>query len=318
MKHRLIGLETDNLLGFLALLGLLRALDRARPAWGARAYFQGAPLSALLEISANVTQEDVAEAASEGACAFAQAFEFEEFADLAFDGPDARRLLQGARTDDLRSSVLSALCSDAALRMRNKEERIIPTPLCAMFGQGHQHFLSRLGSVARSKMSQTIKGKKSILPLDSPTYIQRALFAPWTRSDATDSFRWDHSEDRRYALRYADPSGDAPRTEHGATRLAILGLLSFQSAPTLRGQYPDLRTRGFSRDKRTRAIRVTWPIWSVPATLNAIHAMLDDPELYKDDPTLSRLERFSIEQLRRACRISNGKFLSFTRAAAIT
>ena len=31
--HRLDGLETDNLLAFMALLGLLRSLEEARPDW---------------------------------------------------------------------------------------------------------------------------------------------------------------------------------------------------------------------------------------------------------------------------------------------
>jgi hypothetical protein len=35
-EHRLEGLEPDNLLAFLALLGLLRALEEARPAWRPR------------------------------------------------------------------------------------------------------------------------------------------------------------------------------------------------------------------------------------------------------------------------------------------
>ena len=35
--HRLNGLEPDNLLAFLALLGLLRALETARPKWRPRA-----------------------------------------------------------------------------------------------------------------------------------------------------------------------------------------------------------------------------------------------------------------------------------------
>ena len=34
--HRLDGLEHDNLLAFMALLGLLRALEGARPDWRAR------------------------------------------------------------------------------------------------------------------------------------------------------------------------------------------------------------------------------------------------------------------------------------------
>jgi hypothetical protein len=38
-RHLLVGLEPDNLLAFLALLGRLRALETARPQWGARGYW---------------------------------------------------------------------------------------------------------------------------------------------------------------------------------------------------------------------------------------------------------------------------------------
>jgi hypothetical protein len=67
-QHRLDGLEPDNLLAFLALLGLLRALDAARPDWRARAYWQDEPrpLRPVLVLAAPQTREAVVEAAAEG------------------------------------------------------------------------------------------------------------------------------------------------------------------------------------------------------------------------------------------------------------
>ncbi|MGH7089221.1 MAG: hypothetical protein ACREFQ_09995, partial [Stellaceae bacterium] len=49
-SHRLDGLEPDNLLAFLALLGLLRALEIKRPEWKPRAYWEveSAPLRPVL------------------------------------------------------------------------------------------------------------------------------------------------------------------------------------------------------------------------------------------------------------------------------
>ena len=46
--HILNGLEPDNLLAFLALLGLLRALEKARPEWKPKVYWQGKPPKAIL------------------------------------------------------------------------------------------------------------------------------------------------------------------------------------------------------------------------------------------------------------------------------
>ena len=48
--HRLAGFEPDNLLAFLALLGLLRSLESARPTWRPRAAWDldRAPLRPIL------------------------------------------------------------------------------------------------------------------------------------------------------------------------------------------------------------------------------------------------------------------------------
>jgi hypothetical protein len=76
-QHRLDGLEPDNLLAFLALLGLLRALDAARPDWRARAYWQDEPrpLRPVLVLSAPQTREAVVEAAAEGVRIWGAQFE---------------------------------------------------------------------------------------------------------------------------------------------------------------------------------------------------------------------------------------------------
>ena len=46
-------------------------------------------------------------------------------------------------------TLWASLISDAAVRERNKAAEAEPTPLCLLFGQGHQHFLERLSSVPR-------------------------------------------------------------------------------------------------------------------------------------------------------------------------
>jgi hypothetical protein len=315
-QHELIGLENDNLLGFLALLGVLRALERSRPHWFPRAAFCGMPLRATLHLETNVSEEDLAIAVAEGCAAFVNAFEFGEHHDLTFDRAAARSLLQNAHDVD-SALVMSALCSDIAVR---DDGRILPTPLCAMFGQGHQSFLDRLTTVARGTLPRELRMKKNPPNLNDPSFISRALFAPWERKDYTESFRWDFREDRRYALRDLDPSSDPPTTEHGANRLAILGLLSFQCAPIVvpRSNRVDLATRGFSRGSRDRRQRVTWPIWKLPATRRAIETMMDQPALAQDVPSFDTLEPFSIQQLRRVTRLVNGKFINFGRAEAIT
>jgi hypothetical protein len=316
-EHRLVGLETDNLLGFLALLGLLRALEKERPNWFPRAFFSGVPLEARLVITANATDEEIAVAASNGCASLASFFSFGEYSDLTFEGGTARKLLLSAIDNQISAEIFSALCSDAAVK-GIKEERVDATPLCAVFGQGHQSFLDRLQTVSNGTLPRALKGKNPP-DLNDPAFIRRALFSAWTRSDATESFRWDFQEDRRYALRATNPSNDAATTEHGANRLAVCGLMSFQSAPTVneRAGRVQLSTRGVSRGAKDRRPRITWPVWTAPAALETIHALLDDPEFSKDEPSFAVLRLNGIDQARRVMRLMSGKFISFSRATAL-
>jgi hypothetical protein len=60
------GLAADNLLAFIALLGLLHALEKAQPNWRPRARWSGRPWRAKLLLEEEVTQDRVAEAADAG------------------------------------------------------------------------------------------------------------------------------------------------------------------------------------------------------------------------------------------------------------
>jgi hypothetical protein len=74
-SHRLEGLEPDNLLAFLPLLGLLRALEMSRPEWKPRAYWEveTAPLRPVLTTQESATAEDISKAALEGLRIFRKA-----------------------------------------------------------------------------------------------------------------------------------------------------------------------------------------------------------------------------------------------------
>jgi hypothetical protein len=57
---------------------------------------------------------------------------------------------------------------------------------------------------------------------------------------------------------------------------------------------------------------VSWPIRSGAASLAAIQALLGHPALVSGDN--GGMRRLGVIELRRAGRISNGKFMNFTRA----
>jgi hypothetical protein len=115
---------------------------------------------------------------------------------------------------------------------------IDPTPLCLLFGQGHQHFLDRLSSVPRQiAPPQRGKGKKAI-DISELDCLAEALFGAWHYDDPTFSFRWDPAEDVRYALLPGDPTDAAYKagTQHGANRLAAVGLATLTLVPEMRAR----------------------------------------------------------------------------------
>ena len=318
-EHRLTGLEPDNLLAFLALLGLLRALDAAQPAWRARVHWDVGhpPIRPVLTLRQSVVATSVAESAAAGCSILAKAHEFPDWKTPAIPRIDARRLLQSATfagpAGRNRADVLSALFSDIAV----KDEVVVPTPFCLLFGQGHQYFLDRFSAVAKqASVPQSDNVLKKTSRTSPGVTMERALFHVWERTDPTPAFRWDPAEDRRYALRSMDPSKDAARTVHGANRLAAIGLPALTTCPTTVASRIRLSTIAVRR-LGGRDIEVTWPIWTRPASLQGIRALLTHPLLSRDEPDRSRLQALGVYELRRAARISAGKFLNFTRAEAI-
>jgi hypothetical protein len=311
--HRLSGLEPDNLLAFLALLGLLRALDTARPEWRARVYWDVTmqPLRPILLLAAAQAEAAVAVAAAEGVAVLAATHRFDRN-DLNYPAEEARRWLLAAE-DPHRADLLGALMSDGA---RREDGSVWPTPLCFLFGQGHQHFLARLADIPAGRLPAKLAKTRRPPDLNAPDFIARTLFAPWTRNDPTDGLRWDPAEDRRYALRADNPSGDPAGMQHGANRLAAVGL------PTLPGAV--VRRRGDTRFLNAATsygedggIRITWPIWRLAARLAAIRALLAHPALAGDAKAIAELMPQGVAFAFRAQRISVGKFFNVTLAERI-
>jgi hypothetical protein len=310
-EHRLQGLEPDNLLAFLALLGLMRSLEAAglRP----RAHWAGLPFRPVLSLPDAMTQEEVAEQAAEGCRTLAKDHDFDGEKDLTFDAGRARILLEAALVPEAsgRAALYGALFSDGALK---DDGRIVAAPLCAMFGQGHQHFLTRLSDVPRGALPKGLAKRKPPPDLNAAGKLVAALFAPWDRVDETDGFRWDPAEDRRYALRFRNPSGDAGRTVHGANRLAALGLAVMPGAAVIRRRGIRFLTLG-ADVAPDGGLEINWPIWNRPASLAGVQALLAHPALVGE--TGAELRHLGVVERRRARRIANGKFMNFTRAEAV-
>jgi hypothetical protein len=315
-SHRLDGLEPDNLLAVLALVGLLRALEaadrtlRPRAAWD----IDTPPSRPILVLARALTQEEVTECAAAGIEAISASHDFAGRKDLNHSRKESRTLLEQAAKAAgphvrERVDLLAALMTDAAVK-DDKKEPVDPTALCLLFGQGHQHFLERLADVPREPAPPPRRRGKSAVSISASECLAETLFQPWHRNDPTFSFRWDPEEDVRYALMAGDPTDTAYKTgtQHGANRLAAVGLAALTLVPETRAGR--VRPNTIGGMSGADGFSFAWPVWRPPATLCAIRSMLAHPALRERQGLAS----LGVEYVLVARRISVGKFMNFSRA----
>ena len=319
ITHRLDGLEPDNLLAFMALAGLLRTLEESRPDWYVRVHWtvDEPPVRPSLRVPEGLDQTAIAQAVAEGANLLSRHHDFHGLVDLALSPGDAAGYLRDAAESSGRhrytADLWAALTSDAATSRDGKKSE--PTPLCLMFGQGHQHFLERLASVPKQKTPPKRGTGRNKTAVSETDCLLETLFIPWERPDATHSFRWDPNEDVRYALRARDPTDSRTKetTQHGANRLAAIGLSVLTVVPNTRYGRVVLTVLG-GRRKARGGFAFRWPIWRNPISLAGIRALLSHPGLWSDDPPAN----LDIAEIRETRRISSGRYMNFTRAEPIS
>ena len=315
-RHRLDGLEPDNPLAFLALLGLLRSLEEVMPTWLPRVAWtvDEPPVRPVLSVPGTVGKDAISAAAGAGVVKLASRHDFGPHKNLRLSPATAEQLCRAAAggADRYLAALWAALVSDVAVR--NKATEVEPTPLCMMFGQGHQRFLERLSAVPRKRQPPDRGAGRSISETDC---LSEALFTVWVRPDATPSFRWDPHEDVRYAYRVTDPADSKTKAtkQHGANRLAAIGLSALTVVPQRwRAGTARLAVLGGGRDPAGGGFTFTWPIWREPASLAAIRSLIGHPGL--DDPTARAA--LGIVELRRTYRVMVGKYLNVTRADTVS
>jgi hypothetical protein len=192
-------------------------------------------------LAREVTAEQISGVAAEGIETIAAGYDFDNPKDLNHSLKERRELLMREATASRaghreRIDLLAALMSDSATK-DDKTEPVDPTPLCLLFGLGHQHFLERLAGVPREAGAPPRRGRgRSTVTLSASQCLAEALFQPWRRDDPTFSFHWDPAEDVRYFLMAGDPTDAAykARTQHGGNRLAAVGLAALTLVPEMR------------------------------------------------------------------------------------
>jgi hypothetical protein len=131
---------------------------------------------------------------------------------------------------------------------------------------------------------------------------------PWNRLDRPVGLRWDPDEAKRHALQWRAPTKDPPTTQHGANRLAIIGLSVFTAAPINLGARVSLsKLAGAEGGDR---FSLAWPIWFDPASIATIRALLSHPRLREPRP----LDYLGIDHVRVTRRISLDRLRNFTTA----
>jgi hypothetical protein len=312
-RHRLEGLEPDNLLAFLALLGLLRALEASRTKWFPRAAwdFDRPPVRPILTIAEPASQVLFCEAAAEGVATLLAAIDFGSASDLKLNKSAARSLCSTAPErppGDSRYFVdlCSALISDAATDPEGT--RVEPTPL-AYPTVATSNFLENFRElVTRELPDERGRSRDPSYPKTPPECIAQALFASWRRLDRPVGLRWDPHEAKRHAYRWRAPTKDAPTTQHGANRLAIIGIAALTCAPVISGTRVQLSVIGGAGagDRFSFA----WPIWKTPASFAAIRALLSHPRLREP----GALGYLGVDNVRVTRRISLDRLRNFTFA----
>jgi hypothetical protein len=296
------GLEAGNPLGFLAALGTLRSLSMALPEGDVRLHWapaQGA-LRPFLKLPTGVDQEGLLTALIEQLRVLGDLAALTFAKDLAVSQIDFREAAKDAAQraaagNHLSAEFIAAFGCDAIAEA--KTGAVIDTAWRTMSGAGHQHFLEFMCTLAKETEVDQLRA---------------ALFAPWTYGDLGPSLRWDPMDDRRYALRWNEPSGDPIRTMRGANALAIQGLPLFPTQP----QGTGLGTTGFVRVYR-KGTFFTWPIWEEPLPLDVVRSVLALREVQIESPPRGQLRRLGVTEVFRSQRITQGKYRNFTNGVPV-
>ena len=182
--------------------------------------------------------------------------------ELKLSSADLRTYLGQARNSDSVGILATALVAEGSL-----DNQGVSKPTDLYFTAGQQKFL---------------KMARDILERASREDLLTGLEGPWKYESNLPSLMWDITDDRDYALSAKNPSTDKKLTNPGPEALAVLGL---SLHPVFAGRDRTL-TQGCSGS--WKAGYYSWPVWSKPASLNAVRSLL----AHACEPTLASRYRW--------------------------
>lgn len=286
------GFDGTTLLGFLAACGSLRLLDAVSDPGSVSLAFDRATGHARLRGSGDLR------ATLERALldpALAEVWTFRSEAGEAYAQPsempaaEAKRLLKARLANSLRSfdarfeiDALSALVAGEP----DNNEMSESTELRAV-GGGQLQYFGQITALFEELTEANVRGTLDDL---------------WAHSDEKGGLRLSVGEDRSYALRASDPSGEGAQGERAANILALIG---HQFFPVL-AQHGGA-TVGFDQAQNT----VTWPLWEVFAGVATVASLL------RVRLSAAELAPRGVFRVMRSRRVTRGKYRNFSPAVAI-
>ena len=147
---------------------------------------------------------------------------------------------------------------------------------------------------------------KEIRKATAPAHIRRALFHAWDYRDEGYSLRWDPIEDRRYALRWGNPSKSKSGTMFAANALAVEALRCF---PVFIPSGKQAQTTGFQRTE-PREIAFVWPVWTPPVNMDTLRSLLALSDLGKEPLPRGDLAKIGIDEVYCSRRVAQNQYYS--------
>jgi len=296
-------LQGSGLLGFLAALGVFRTLATLPETSDVRMCWVpgGVSYCPVLQLRAPAEPDSVVEKLHTALRGLAGQYVITVDKDLKITRANFRKLATKAADDFLSHTNSTAAGMVAAFgcdAVCNDEGMIEDTGFRTMSGAGHQHFLEFMNVLARETTVEQ---------------LHEALFGPWRYRDSSPTMRWDAEDDRRYALRWDEPSKDPVRTVRGANALAVTALPLFPVVPTAGNSVATTAFVG----RGSRDTFVAWPIWSAWLSVDVVRSLLAIKEMESREAEAATYRNaLGVVAVYRSQRITLGKYRNFTPAEA--
>lgn len=138
-------------------------------------------------------------------------------------------------------------------------------PFALHFTAGQQRFLN-----VAAELLDGAGGNRAQRPVDRDD-LDAAVFGPWAGDRELKVFSWSPCQDRAYALRALDPSGDTKLGDPGVDWLALRGIAMLSSAPVA----DKIGTSGVHGGWKTGMF--SYPVWSAALDVDAVRSLLRHP-----------------------------------------